>query len=102
VLETQAEDSSPLTLVFPNTLLEIRRKQDDICICYVPYLNREMEVPQNRIYHYGGKTYRWDFTTYHLSVKAGEIVSFCGEMDGELLIKRDGIVGKYHGKYRLL
>ena len=27
------------------------------------------------------------------------ICNICGEMDGEVLIKRDGIVGKYSGEY---
>ena len=61
-----------------------------------------MTVPNNRIYHYGGKAYRWDYTNYHLPVAAGEVVSFCGEMDGEILIKREGIVGKYRGEYTFL
>ena len=102
LLEAQEASQDPLTLVFPNTLLEIRERKADISICYVPHLQREMEVPNNRIYHYGGKTYRWDFTDYHMRTEAGEIVSFCGEMDGEALIKRDGIIGKYGGEYRFL
>ena len=102
VLNTQAASRQPLTLVFPNTLLEIREKGERDSRCYVPFLQREMMVPNNRIYHYGGNTYRWDYTDYHLPVEAGEIVSLCGEMDDELLIKRNGIVGKYSGGYSMV
>jgi hypothetical protein len=97
--EAQSESTDPIALVFPNTLLEVRSKNEDSSICYVPYLDQEMEVPNNRMYHYGGKTYRWDYTDYHPAVEAGEVVSFCGEMDREILIKRNGIVGKYSGSY---
>ena len=102
VEEAQAATDQPLTLVFPNTLLEIREQKEDCSICFVPHLQQEMSVPNNRIYHYGGKAYRWDYTNYHLPVAAGEVVSFCGEMDGEILIKREGIVGKYRGEYKFL
>jgi len=99
LLQDQEASNNPLTLVFPNTLLEVRRQLGDSSLCFVPHLDREMEVPNNRMYRYGGKTYRWDYTDYHLQVNAGKVVSFCGEMDGEVLIKRDGIVGKYSGEY---
>ena len=102
LLEVQSESSDPIALVFPNTLLEVRTEHEDSSICFVPYLNQEMEVPHNRMYRYGGKTYRWDYTDYHPAVEAGEVVSFCGEMDGEILIKRNGIVGKYSGSYEFV
>ena len=38
-------------------------------------------------------------TTYDLPVKAGEVVSFCGMTVEGPQIKKNGIVGNYHGKY---
>lgn len=61
-----------------------------------------MLIHNSSIYNYKSKTYCSDFTTYHLPVKSGEIVSYCGEINDGILIKRNGIVGKYLGNYTLI
>lgn len=102
VLQAQENTEEPLTLLFPKTCVEVLEDLGDKKRCYVPYLGREMLFAANRIYTYKGKTYSWDFTTYHLPVKAGEIVTFCGENEDGILIKRNGIVGKYVGRYETI
>lgn len=101
VLEAQSPTNSPITLTFPNTELEIRERLEEKSRCYIPYLDMEMVISNASIYTYKYKQYCSDFTTYHLPVEAGEIVSYCGETNDGILIKRNGIVGKYHGKYRI-
>lgn len=99
VLDAQKEAAEPLTLIFPNTLLEVVQARENTSICFFPYLNRELQVANQSIYSYKGKQYCQDFTTYDLPVEAGETLSYCGSTEGVILIKRDGIVGKYSGRY---
>lgn len=101
-LDAQKEAAEPLTLIFPNTLLEVVEAQESTSVCYFPYLNRELRIANQTIYPYKGKQYCQDFTTYDLPVEAGETLSYCGAAEGGILVKRDGIVGKYSGKYVFL
>lgn len=101
-LDAQRESQSALTLAFSNTYIEILQKEEDQSRCFVPYINKEMMVPNNRIYEYKQKTYRYDMTTYDLAVEAGEILSFCMQTEDGIWAKRDGIVGNYRGRYEFL
>ena len=102
VLDNQETNENPVSLIFSNTQVEVRKQLERTCVCYVPYLDKEMEFLNNRIYEYKGATYCYDFTTYRLPVKAGEVVAFCEKTDAGILVKRDGIVGEYVGKYEFL
>ena len=102
VLEDQAENEGYYSLIFPNTAVEIRGVKDAKTLCYVPWLDKEILLDSNRIYEYKGKTYCSDMTTYNVPVKAGEILSSCGMTPEGLLIKRDGVVGNYHGAYEII
>lgn len=75
---------------------------EDKCVCHIPYLEKQMEIERDNIYTYKGREYCADFTTYCLPVEAGEIVSYCEKVKDGILIKRDGIVGKYTGKYEFV
>ncbi|MGN1344295.1 MAG: metallophosphoesterase [Traorella sp.] len=99
LLEEQEASKDALSLIFPHTELTIKEKKEKESLCYLPYVNKEMMIQNNQIYEYKGKTYCYDFTTYCLGVKKGEIVSYCEELDDSILIKRNGIVGKYYGTY---
>lgn len=102
VLEEQAALDNPVSLIFSNTQIEVKEQLEHTCICYVPYFDKEMEFANDRIYQYKGGTYCYDFTTYRLPVKAGEVVSFCEETNDGILVKRDGIVGEYVGRYEFV
>lgn len=102
VLESQEESRDPVTLIFPKTRIEIKETNETESVCYVPHLDREMTFENRRTYPYKGDTYCFDFTTYHLPVKQGEVVTLCRVEEGYLLIKRDGIVGKYAGAYEMV
>lgn len=99
-LDDQPETAESFTLVFPNTHIEIRKEGAEESICFVPYLNKEITVSNDHIYTYKNKKYCYDFTTYDLCVDAGEVLTFCMETEDGILVKRDGIVGNYHGRYR--
>lgn len=99
ILETQTATNEPITLTFPNTLLEIKEKKNKKSICYLPYLDRQMTIADSSIYTYKGQMYSSDFTTYYLPLHVHDIVSLCENMEDEILVKKDGIVGKYKGKY---
>ena len=98
-LDEQKESDDPITLIFPNTFIEIKEKYEKDSLCYIPYLNKEMMIKNERIYEYKRKTYCSDFTTYYLGINENEIVSYCREDGNEILIKKDGIVGLYKGRY---
>ena len=99
LLEAQKETSNPITLTFPNTLLEVKERGERNSFCYLPYPNIELLIPNSTMYIYKGKEYCSDLTTYYLPIEVGDIVSLCGTVGDELLIKKKGIVGKYAGKY---
>lgn len=102
VLESRKLNDNPVSLIFPNTLIEIREETEDKCVCYIPYLDKQMEIERDNIYTYKGRTYCADFTTYCLPVEAGEVVAYCEKVKDGILIKRDGIVGKYIGRYEFM
>ena len=99
ILESQEETTNPITLTFPNTLLEVNERGVESSLCYLPYPDIELLISNSSIYLYKGKEYCSDFTTYYLPLEIGDIVSLCGKIGDELLIKKKGIVGKYTGKY---
>ena len=102
LLEAQCETPDPVTMIFPNTVVEILEQLPHETRCFVPYLGKEMTFGNDFIYDYNDLTYCWDFTTYRLPVRAGEIVSYCYQEGDAILVKRDGIVGKYFGAYEFL
>lgn len=102
LLDDQKETPEAFTLAFPNTQIEILQENGADSRCYVPYLKKELTIEKDRIYEYKNKMYSYDFTTYDLGVKAGEIVSFCMEVQDGVLVKRNGIVGNYHGRYEFI
>ncbi len=95
-LDNQKANTHPMTLIFPNTKVKVLDEYDDTSICYVPYLNKEITLKTNKLYHYKGEIYSSDFTTYQLEVNAGDLLEVC---DGNLM-KKDGIIGYYYGKYK--
>ena len=99
LLEAQKETPNPITLTFPNTLVEVKERGERNSFCYFPYPNIELLIPNSTMYIYKGKEYCSDLTTYYLPIEVGDIVSLCGTVGDELLIKKKGIVGKYAGKY---
>lgn len=101
-LESQNESSNPISLIFPNTSIVVKEKYEDDSLCFIPYLNLEMIIKNNHIYEYKRQTYCYDFTTYHLEIKENEIVSYCEIEDDGILIKKNGIVGLYKGKFEKL
>lgn len=101
-LESQKSISSPQTLLFPRTQIVIKEKKDTQRLCYNPYLNQDIWVDSERIYMYKGKMYCYDFTTYQLEVEAGEVLAMCEKTENGILVKRNGIVGYYFGKYEML
>lgn len=105
VLENQEANADPMTLIFPNTMVDILERGEQESQCYVPYLDRCISVSNCRLYHYKGHDYCYDITDYLLPVKAGEIISYCNEQmpdsDG-IEVKRDGIVGMYRGAWEFV
>lgn len=101
-LDSQEASKDPLTLEFPRTEVEVLQEREAESVCFVPALDREMIVPNNQLYIYKGKRYRYNLTTYHLPVQAGEVLSCCDVEPQGLLAKRDGIVGYYTGRYEFL
>lgn len=98
-LDNQAESKEYFTLLFPNTLVEIRQRNEHESSCYVPFLNQIITLLNENIYEYKRKTYCNDFTTYYLQVQAGESLSFCKQDERGVLVKREGIIGYYAGSY---
>ena len=102
LLDPQEETPSPVTLLFPHTMLTVLDEKDGISTCYIPYLDQQLPIPSEQVYEYFGSHYCWDFTTYYPPVQSGDIVSLCRAEGHELVIKRNGIVGKYRGRYEII
>lgn len=100
-LEAQPLIEQPRTLLFPRTRIEIKERYERQSLCYNPYLDEDLWIDNDRIYMYKGQMYCYDFTTYQLEVDAGEVLYLCDKTDRGILVKRDGIVGNYYGKYEM-
>ena len=98
-LTAQSEEQEPFTLIFPHTRVEILEERGEKMLVRIPYIDREMEMSEKSIYTYKGEPYCQDFTTYTLPVEAGETVLYCEAADGGILVKRDGVVGLYRGRW---
>lgn len=101
-LDSQEESRDPFSLLFPHTQIGLMREMGEENYCYFPYLNKELLIAKDRIYQHKGNYYCYDFTTYCLPVRAGEILSYCGKENKGILVKRDGIVGNYYGRYEFI
>ena len=101
-LEPQLETRDPMTVIFPNTELEVLERGADVSLCHFPKIHLKRPISTESIYEYKGKLYCSDFTTYCLGVEAGEILSFCDTTAEGILVKRNDIVGNYHGKFEYL
>lgn len=98
-LDSQEESTDPFSLLFPRTQIESIRETDAGKYCYFPYLKRELLIAEEHIYRHKGRYYSHDFTTYRLPVNAGELLSYCDDRNNGILVKRNGIVGNYYGRY---
>lgn len=98
-LDAQKADPAPLTLVFPQTLLEMEKAGPETSLCYLPALGREMLISNKDLYLYKDRTYCADFTTWHPDVEVGELLALCNKTAEDVLIKKDGIIGHYSGRY---
>ncbi len=123
-LDRQEENPEPFSLCFPHTRITRMKKLGDRICCYIPYLKRELWIHEDHIYRHINQYYCYDFTTYRLPVEAGEVLSYCGKLDDQnkiaelegaagkecagsetaegILVKRNGIVGNYYGRYVFL
>jgi hypothetical protein len=100
-LEAQPANPEPASAVFPRTEVRVLERGTEHSRCYFPALKRELTVPTKQLWLRHGKTYARDFTNHRLPVQPGDELRLCGEdEDGNgTLVKRDGIVGYYNGKY---
>lgn len=104
ILEKQesTDQKEAVTLLFPNTLVKIKERHEKSSLCYLPHVDKEMQVDNDLIYRYKEDDYCYDFTTYHLSLETGETVALCSQLKDGILVKKDGIVGLYTGRYAFL
>lgn len=101
-LEDQASNQDFITLVFPETQLEVLEKNDTQSLCRFPGAGLELTIQNDTIYEYKGKLYCSDLTTYRLPIKKGDILSLSRCLSGGILVKKDGILGIYDGKYEFI
>ena len=101
-LQDQAPSTNSMTLGFPRTMVEVRRVGAPHSRCYFPALDREMDIPNEQLYHYKGRQYCFNFTTHRLGVQAGDVLSCCALEPQGMLAIRQGIVGYYRGQYQPL
>lgn len=99
VLEAQKENESPTLLIHPRTLVKIRSKGETESLCFLPAINSEKTILNEKIYEYRGNFYCWDYTDYKLELNAGETVTLCQTDEYGALVKKNGIVGYYTGKW---
>lgn len=99
VLEAQKESDNPTLLIHPKTLVEIINRGKTETLCFIPAINSEKTIVNEKIYEYRGNCYCWDYTDYKPELAAGDIVSLCQTDEYGTLIKKHGIVGYYTGRW---
>lgn len=98
-LEDQCACEEFITLVFPDTVLNILESGEKDSLCYFPAVDRTLSIQNQTLYEYKRNTYCSDVTTYALPICAGETLSFCKKTKDGIYVKKDGIMGLYRGKY---
>lgn len=101
-LEDQTENDHYTNIQFPNSKVVIEEDLDDAVSCYIPAVDLRMSFPKKHIYEYKGDWYCSDFTTHRLPVASGETLALCQVYDEGALVKKNGIVGMYLGRYTML
>lgn len=99
VLEDQEETKSPTLLIHPKTVLDILEEGEEESLCYLPFLGEKKLIPNRKIYEYRGKYYCFDYTDYKPGLRAGENVALCHSDEYGTLVKKNGTVGYYTGKW---
>lgn len=102
LLDHQFLSKDHYSLQFPHTEINILTKNDVDSICFIPHLNKTMTFLNHQIYHYKGKDYISDQTTYKLELQKDDIVSFVKKVPNGILIKRNHIISFYEGNYQFL
>ncbi len=100
VLEDQEETKWPTLLIHPKTVLEILEAGEKESLCYLPFLGEKKLIPNRKIYEYRGKHYCYDYTDYKPGLSAGDTASLCQTDEYGALIKKNGVVGYYTGKWK--
>ncbi|MBQ1767765.1 MAG: hypothetical protein IIZ91_01485, partial [Oscillospiraceae bacterium] len=99
VLEDQEETKSPTLLIHPKTVLDILEEGEEESLCYLPFLGEKKLIPNRKIYEYRGKYYCFDYTDYKPGLRTGENVALCHSDEYGTLVKKNGTVGYYTGKW---
>ena len=75
LLDAQAESKDFYSVQFPKTEVKVLSQEDDFIECEISHSRQKIkETPQN-FYHYRGKDYISDITTYQPPLKENEIVA---------------------------
>lgn len=102
VLENQEESQYYYSLIYPDTKCEVLKQNSNYSKVYLPYLNKELNVISNMIYEYRGNYYLEDYTNYYMKLNKGDIVSFIQKYENDIMIKYNGIISLYKGKYKVI
>lgn len=101
-LEVQEETKNPQLILFPHTRCEVDKNDCCAARVYLPELDLKLTVPTEDIYDYRGTTYISDRFTYGFEVKPGDEFSLCEINRDCVVLKRNGTVGKYFGKWEYI
>ena len=101
-LEAQEQTKNPQLILFPKTRCEVDKNDCCAARVFLPELNIKLTVPTEDIYDYRGTKFITDRFTYAFEVRPGDEFSLC-EIDRNcVILKRNGIVGKYFGKWEYI
>lgn len=102
LLQSQAESKEYFSVQFPRTEVNVISQNDELIECEIVHSHQRINVTPQNFYHYRGKDYISDITTYQPPLKENEIVALCRVYDDHILIKKDGVIGLYKGNYQIL
>lgn len=98
--DAQAESKDYYSVQFPKTEVKVLSQEVEFIECEIIYSHQKIKVTPQNFYHYKGKNYISDITTYQPELKEDEVVSLCRVYDDHILIKKDGVIGMYKGNYK--
>ncbi len=98
-LEDQKSSENPLTIHWPHNEVEILSRERDGVLLRHCFSGRVFSASEGDLFFGNGGLYIRDMTDYQPAVRAGETLKLISAQKDRAMVKKNGLVGWYSGRY---